>query len=95
MGNESLKRMKAILGNGTLGQKYADLNMLLGDGFSMLYSGDVKWELKLPKQTLKGDADSVDSALDQLRLLFEDILRDARPDTKVFLALKEMHNPKD
>jgi len=55
----------------------------------------VKWELKLPKQTLKGDADSVDSALDQLRLLFEDILRDARPDTKVFLALKEMHNPKD
>jgi len=95
VGNDALKRIKAILGNGTLGQKYHDINLMLGDGFSMLYSGDVKWELKLPKQTLKGDAESVDSALDQLRLLFEDILRDARPDTKVFLALKELHNPKD
>lgn len=90
-----MKKMRQLLGSGTLGQKYHDINLFIGQGYSMLYSGDVSWQVKLPTQTLQGDADSIDSALDHLRLLFEDILRSARPDTKVFLALKELHNPKD
>lgn len=93
--NEASKKIKAILGSGTLGQKHSDITLFLGAGYSMLYSGDVSWQVKLPKQTLQGQAESIDAALGQLRTLFEDMLRGASPDTKVFLALKELHNPKD
>jgi hypothetical protein len=93
--NEAIKKLRQLTGAGTLGQKYQDINMYVGAGHSMLYSGDVSWQLKMPTQTLHGDAESIDSALEQLKLLFEDFLRSLRPDTKVALTLKELHNPKD
>ncbi len=95
MGNDAFKKIKEILGSGTLGQKYHDIELFLGAGHSLLYSGDVSWQVKLPKQTLQGTAESIDAALGHLRQLLADTLREAAPGTKVVLAMKEMHQPKD
>ena len=79
MGNDAFKKIKEILGSGTLGQKYHDINLFIGAGHSLLYSGDVNWQVRLPKQTLQGTAESIDAALNHLRLLLEDALRSATP----------------
>lgn len=95
MGNDALKKLKAITGTGTLGGKHGEIDLFLNSGCSLMYSGDVSWQVKLPKETLRGTSESVDAALGHLRSLFADILLTAAPGTRISVALKELHNPKD
>lgn len=95
MGNDNLKKLKAILGAGTLAGKHSEIDLFLNSGCSLMYSGDVSWQVKLPKETLQGKSESIDAALSHLRQLFADILRTTAPGTKISVALKELHTPKD
>lgn len=95
MGNEALKQLKKLMGAGTLAQKYHDIGQFMNAGCSMLYSGDVQWQVKMPKEVLQGEAESIDAALDHLRLMFEGFMQSTAPDTKVSLALKMTPVPKD
>jgi len=95
LGNDTLKKLKAILGAGTLAGKHREIDLFLNSGCSLMYSGDVSWQVKLPKETLQGTSESVDAALGHLRQLFADILRTAAPETKISVAMKELHAPKD
>lgn len=95
MGHDTLKKIRQLLGAGTLARKYHDIAQFLNAGGSLLYSGEVEWQVKLPQETMQGSAESIDAALDHIRLLFEDVMRRAAPDTKIILAMKALPGPRD
>lgn len=79
----TLKRVRELLKPGMLMQKYEEITLFLGQGHSMLYSGDVTWKVSLPGKELKGDAESVDHALTDISRLFVKLLQENTPDTRV------------
>jgi hypothetical protein len=79
----TLKRVRDLLKPGMLMQKYEEITLFLGQGHSMLYSGDVTWKVSLPGKELKGDAESIDHALTDISRLFVKLLQENTPDTKV------------
>jgi hypothetical protein len=85
------KLVTQIFTSGTLGQKHEQITLFMTGGHSMLYSGDVAWKMTIPSadQTHKGSADSMDSALVQIKNLLEQQLKTANPATKVSLAIDD------
>ena len=89
----TLKRVRDLLKPGMLMQKYEEITLFLGQGHSMLYSGDVTWKVSLPGKIVKGDAESIDHALADISRLFVKLLQENKPDTKVSMVVtsKELH----
>ena len=91
MDNNVLKKVEAILAPGTLGEKYDEIGVFCGAGYSIMFHGAVNWRLSLPRQdkNLKGDAESLDEAFSQIHSLLAEMLRDNDPASPVTLSVKE------
>ena len=83
--------MARILAPGTLQQKHEQISLFTAGGHSALFDGDVAWKLSLAAsdQVLKGDAESMDDALLQIKGVLEQIMKNQGPAAKVALSIKE------
>jgi hypothetical protein len=89
----TLKRVRDLLKPGMLMQKYEEITLFLGQGHSMLYSGDVTWKVSLPGKVLQGDAESIDHALTDISRLFVKLLQENTPDTKISMDVRTKELP--
>jgi hypothetical protein len=89
----TLKRVRDLLKPGMLMQKYEEITLFLGQGHSMLYSGDVTWKVSLPGKVMQGDAESIDHALTDISRLFVKLLQENKPDTKISMDVRTKELP--
>jgi hypothetical protein len=83
--------MAQILAPGTLQQKHEQISLFAAGGHGALFDGDVSWKLSLPAsdQVLKGDAESMDDALQQIKNVIAQMMKNQGPAAPVALSLQE------
>lgn len=87
----AFKKIAQIFTSGTLQQKHQQISLFMEDGHSLLYSGDVSWEVTFPSanKIMAGDAESIDHALFQIMDLLEDAMKTHNPLTEILLDMQE------
>ena len=87
----AFKKIGQIFTSGTLQQKHQQISLFMEDGHSLLYSGDVSWEVTFPtaNKIMTGDAESIDHALFQIMDLLEDAMKTLNPLTEILLDMQE------
>jgi hypothetical protein len=87
----TLEKVSRILKPGTLLQKHEEICRFFANGDSMLYSGEISWQMKVPSadRVLRGAAENLDHAFLQIKSHLEELMKHTPPAAKVALIIQE------